>query len=367
MGLTFAKSVKVGALRFNFSGSGIGVSAGIPGLRIGIGPRGAYISGGAYGFRYRQSIPLKSTPKNRPAPSLSPSPIEVAPPAPEYKPHDPNIISTQTHDTQCVLELNDCNDQALLFMLNEQRRKSSKWPVAACVSAVLWFFFFTSSLPSYVSWIVFLFGCAFTYWVHLRDISAKTAVLFFDLDEKAAERFEKLCDEIRRISTVKKLQSIKATAQYLDTRYTGGAGQGVTLVAGSVTFGDMPGVSANVSIPQISSDTTTIAFCPDRILLFQKSRVGAVEYKNVILEVADTKFHEDGPVPGDATVIGHTWQYVNNNGTPDRRFKDNKQIPICMYSALHIGAKQGGLDVRFLASKESTFDNLPQRAADMVI
>jgi hypothetical protein len=61
MGLTFAKSVRFGAVRFNFSGSGIGMSVGIPGLRIGTGPRGAYISGGAGGFRYRRS--LSSTPR----------------------------------------------------------------------------------------------------------------------------------------------------------------------------------------------------------------------------------------------------------------------------------------------------------------
>ncbi len=367
MGLTFAKSVKVGALRFNFSGSGIGVSAGIPGLRIGIGPRGAYVGGGAHGFRYRQSIPLKAAIKKRSASALSPTPIDVDQPTPTYTFHNPNIISTQTHDTQCVLELNECSDQALLTMLNEQRQKSSTWPVAAFVSAALLLFFVASSLPSYVSWAVFCLGCAFTYWVHLRDVAAKTAVLFFDLDEKSAARFEKLCDEIRSISNVRKLQAIKATAQYLDTRYTGGAGQGVTLVAGSVTFGDMPGVSSNVAIPQISSDTTTIAFCPDRILLFQKSGVGAVEYKNIILEAADKNFNEDGTVPEDATVVGHTWQYVNNNGTPDRRFKDNKQIPICVYSALYVSTQQGGLDVRFLASKEGAFDNLPQRIAEMVV
>jgi len=46
MGVSFAKSVKFGAVRFNFSGSGIGISVGIPGLRIGTGPRGAYIGGG---------------------------------------------------------------------------------------------------------------------------------------------------------------------------------------------------------------------------------------------------------------------------------------------------------------------------------
>ena len=56
MGLSFSRSVKLGAVRFNFSGSGIGMSVGIPGLRIGTGLRGVYISGGVAGFRYRQSL-----------------------------------------------------------------------------------------------------------------------------------------------------------------------------------------------------------------------------------------------------------------------------------------------------------------------
>ncbi|QTW19993.1 DUF4236 domain-containing protein [Comamonas kerstersii] len=367
MGVTFAKSVKVGVLRFNFSGRGIGVSAGIPGLRVGIGPRGAYIGGGAYGFRYRQSLLLKSTPQKQYGNTASPS-VPMDTPAPEaYTPYDLNIIATQTHDDQCVLQLSDCTDQALLSMLNEQRNKSSTWPVAAFVFAIVWIGFVTSALPSFVSWIVFFLGCAFTYWVHIRDVAKKTAVLFFDLDDKAEARFENLCNEIRSFSSVSKLQAIKSTAQYLDTRYTGGAGQGVSLVAGSVTFGDMPGVSANVAIPQIASDTTTIAFCPDRVLLFQKSGVGAVEYKNLSLEVADTRFHEDGVVPRDATIVGNTWRFVNNNGTPDRRFKDNKEIPICRYSNLQVATRQGGLDVRFLASKSGAFDRLPERVAEMEI
>ena len=241
------------------------------------------------------------------------------------------------------------------------------WPIAAFVSVVVWIGFVASTLPSFVSWIVFFLGCAFTYWVHLSDVAKKTAVLFYDLDDKAEARFEKLCDEIRSLSSVSKLQAIKSTARYLDTRYTGGAGQGLSLVTGSVTFGDMPGVSANLEIPQISSDTTTIAFCPDRVLLFQKSGVGAVEYKNFSLEVADTRFHEDGVVPGDATIVGNTWRFVNNNGTPDRRFKDNKEIPICLYSNLQVATRQGGLDVRFLASKSGAFDNLPERVAAMEV
>lgn len=56
MSLSFSRSVRFGAVRFNFSGAGIGVSVGIPGLRVGIGARGAYVGGGIGGFRYRKSL-----------------------------------------------------------------------------------------------------------------------------------------------------------------------------------------------------------------------------------------------------------------------------------------------------------------------
>src|SRR4051812_14830559 len=56
MGLYFRKSVRVGPLRFNFSGAGIGVSAGIPGFRIGTGPRGHYVHAGMGGLYYRSSL-----------------------------------------------------------------------------------------------------------------------------------------------------------------------------------------------------------------------------------------------------------------------------------------------------------------------
>ncbi|TDE35441.1 hypothetical protein E1B25_17530 [Antarcticimicrobium sediminis] len=38
--------------------------------------------------------------------------------------------------------------------------------------------------------------------------------------------------------------------------------------------------------------------------------------------------------PSDATMVGQTWKYVNKNGSPDRRFKDNRQLPICLFQEM---------------------------------
>jgi len=56
MGFYFRKSVKFGPMRFNFSKSGIGVSAGVKGARVSVGPRGTYVHAGAGGFYYQQRV-----------------------------------------------------------------------------------------------------------------------------------------------------------------------------------------------------------------------------------------------------------------------------------------------------------------------
>ena len=63
MGFYIRKSFSFGPLRFNLSKSGLGISAGIKGLRFGTGPRGNYIHMGRGGFYYRQTLPSSSKPQ----------------------------------------------------------------------------------------------------------------------------------------------------------------------------------------------------------------------------------------------------------------------------------------------------------------
>ena len=79
----------------------------------------------------------------------------------------------------------------------------------------------------------------------------------------------------------------------------------------------------------------SLYFFPDRILIHDKSRFGAISYSNVQVQLDNTRFIESSGVPRDARIIGQTWQYVNQNGSPDKRFKNNRQIPIASYSSLH--------------------------------
>ncbi len=54
MAFYLRKSYGFGPLRLNLSKSGLGVSGGVTGARVGIGPKGTYVHGGRHGFYYRK-------------------------------------------------------------------------------------------------------------------------------------------------------------------------------------------------------------------------------------------------------------------------------------------------------------------------
>ncbi len=55
-------------------------------------------------------------------------------------------------------------------------------------------------------------------------------------------------------------------------------------------------------------------------------------------------------MPGDAKVVDRTWRFVNKTGGPDKRFKDNRELPIALYEEIELTSTTG-LHERFQASR----------------
>lgn len=355
MGLSFSKSVKFGAVRFNFSGSGIGMSVGIPGLRIGTGPRGAYISGGVAGFRYRQSLGGKQRPMQGSAVRqvrISEGPDAVAP-------IDPNIVASTDHETMNVLELQESTSDALLQSMNEQRHKTAWWPIALVVLGVLFLILLNlgATWPQGVHLGIFVAFAVLVLWVRWRDRMRKLTVLFYEPDTTTSQLYSELISGLRQASGAAKLKSVANTSKYGDTKYSAGATEGLRLAEASLSLGQAPGVVANVEVPILVAAKTTLAFYPDRVLAFQGGAVGGVSYQRLQAASIATRFIEHEAVPSDARVVDRTWQYVNKKGGPDKRFKNNRELPICAYNQFNLSTLDG-LDVRFIGSKEDGFNAL---------
>jgi len=73
----------------------------------------------------------------------------------------------------------------------------------------------------------------------------------------------------------------------------------------------------------------------------QRSQYGAVSYDSLRVSYSPTQFIEDQGVPQDAQIVDYTWRFVNKKGGPDRRFSNNRQLPIAQYGLIHIQSNTG--------------------------
>ncbi len=106
----------------------------------------------------------------------------------------------------------------------------------------------------------------------------------------------------------------------------------------------------NVSIPSLPAGRQRLYFLPERVLVWDAHGVGAISYEQVEVYVREQRFIEDGSVPSDTKIVDKTWKYVNKKGGPDRRFNNNRELPVALYEEILLKSSSG-LQELFQASK----------------
>ncbi len=336
MGFYIRKSLRVGPLRFNLSKSGVGVSAGIKGFRVGSGPRGNYVHMGRHGIYYRQTLlggssdrrssrsPQRRRPKSQPAldTTLGHEPLEEI-------------------DSGDVARMRDSSSEALLREFDSKRRRHRLAPVTGFAGILIIGLCLVGQLTPWITVPLIALLAAATVATYIRDQLIKTVVLFYDFDSQSESQFQALHDAMLELRRCSKSWHIEAEGDVIDWKRNAGASSIVRRRAITITTGSPPYVKTNIRVPHLPAGRETLYFFPDRLLVFTRQGVGAVSYSDLRIERDDSRFIEDGTVPRDAKIVDHTWRYVNKKGGPDRRFKDNRQLPIALYENVHLTSETG--------------------------
>ena len=331
MGFYIRKAISVGPFRFNLSKSGVGVSAGVKGLRFGTGPRGNYVHMGRGGLYYRKTLPSGSSERNQQShsPVLQQSHTEID--------HEPLKEIESAHITQMV----DSSSADLVAEMNEKRKKVRMWPFIAVIGAILTFAAFKNSDTPTLAVVIAVFTVALTIFAYVKDSLRKTTVLFFELEPEIEALYQKLHDSFGQLSASSSKWHVEAEGAVKDRKRNAGATSVIKRTSISLGIGNPPYVKTNVSVPSIPVGKQTLYFFPDKVLIFEANGVGAVSYSNLRVSIESTRFIEDGNVPRDAKVVDRTWKYVNKRGGPDKRFKDNRELPIALYEDLNFTSDTG--------------------------
>ena len=272
MGFYIRKSIRLGPVRFNLSKSGVGTSIGVKGFRVGSGPRGNYIHAGRGGFYYRASLP-NNTPSKAPA---SPAVINEPTPIIPLNTHDP----LEAIDSGDILQMVDASSAGLLDELNNKRKRIRYWPFVAVASVAGLFF----GNPEY-SPIILGIGALATLGMFYYDQLRKTVFMFYDFEPEREALFKSLHEAFQGMMSCNGAWHVDAQGAVRDKKYHAGATSLVKRNNIKLSIAQPPFVKTNIDVPVIPVGKQTLYFFPDRLLVFEKSAVGAVSYSDLAINI----------------------------------------------------------------------------------
>jgi hypothetical protein len=287
------KSVRVGPFRFNLSGSGVGVSVGISGLRIGMGPRETYIHAGRGGLYYRRTL---GSPNASPRQPRFDVPAGQAPGGAAT--HD-DLVDVESGD---VLAMQDSSAADLLAVLNGNQAKWRMWPWVAVgsIGAVVYLASAGAQASSGMIASLAVAGATLTPIAAMWDRRRRLTVLLYEL-EPDLKQFTRVFTRLSmtyvppsRLGTWRpRAVSAIASATPVPTCWSAGRASGLPSEP-------PPIIKTNISVPVIPAGKQMLCFFPERLLVFERSAVGAVSYADLQLDAVTGRFIEDGEVPADS-------------------------------------------------------------------
>lgn len=320
MSFYLRKSLRAGPFRLNLSKSGIGVSAGVPGFRVGTGPRGNYIHAGRHGIYYRSSLGKRG---------LSSVESSLAEPSCFETPPSEALLDDRIGPTT---GLGSSAPSELIEQLNAAESARAIAPVVAIAGGAI-----TVYLLSGVRIAGIIFGVGIiigSWWLHQGDLARRTVPVFYDVNDGPAARYQKLSDHFDRVRRSERVWRILSEGKVKTTqefKVNAGAGSLVERVPAVLSTGGPRALVTNIAVPSVETKAGSVYVLPDRVLLKNGKRFSQVDYAGIHVATSLTRFIESGYPPGDSKHVGTTWKYVNVKGGPDRRFKNNRQIPILQF------------------------------------
>lgn len=327
MGLRYRKSINFGGgFRVNLSKSGIGYSCGTKGYRITKKVRG--------GTRTTYSVPgtgllwVDEGGKNKNRSGQ----VRVGQNAASILDAMNGNVVYQATDANVSQFVTD-NFQEFVAAIKRyvSIRKLLKW---GCILSLI----FSVGIP--VLGVVFFIS----FVGYIIFASTKKVSLEYDCDEYGNRRIQMLDQAMNLLMNNRMVWQVKTIQRNSSVKTNAGASRSVDRKVVRFQKKKPYFLKTDATCYHIKLISDDVFILPDRLIVKGKKGLGVVEYEELDIGVGSVNFIEDTAPPEDAAVIGYTWQYVNKNDSPDKRYKNNRQLPRCNYGSIAFKSATG-LDV----------------------
>jgi hypothetical protein len=370
MGWRFRHSFKIiPGVKLNLSKSGLSVSIGGAPVTLNVGPRGVYgtASVPGTGISFRQhlsnapsashapaSIPQNLSPSDllpAPMPSPEPSSVPIAIPAPPVT--TAPIEEVHSASTE-LLTSGSLQDLKKLIQTAYEERRDIESQLATARRED------TEASAKYLSWkngflLKRLFKKPFAKRkADSETASAKVAELgeqlllttiatHIEIGKEQAEPFFRMRDDFASLTECAAIWDIKAHQATDQFRERTTATMRISRAPARLSLASCDLIQWEEKVPHLQNAKGGELFLYPGFILYRaaQSAFSVIDYHDVKEKAEVIKFYEEQGVPTDAKVIGQTWAKANKDGSPDKRFVNNRQIPIVAYGHMTLKSNSG--------------------------
>lgn len=238
-----------------------------------------------------------------------------------------------------VLQMQDASLENIVAQINA--KPWTLWPFIAFPGALLLVYLEGQHVGGNTLWVLAALLAVCTLFAAFKDKVRKTVVLMYELEGGAADAFAMLCASFDKLAKSLRIWNIDAQGSQSDWKKRAGATAILKRSPIKLSYGLPPTVRTNISVPRIQGGKQDVYFFPDVVLVINSGKAGAFAYRELHVEWSAIGIVQEGSVPRDSTVVRQTWQYVNKEGGPDKRFKNNRQLPVVAYQVMSLEGPAG--------------------------
>jgi Protein of unknown function (DUF4236) len=369
MGFRFQRRLKLfPGVRLNFSRGGISTTIGVRGASVTLGGTGAYVNLGIPGtglsFRQRITPSAGGQPGTPPRPSnsgLGEQPLpSLEPPQPAPAPEAyPGALVAGAIRSAPVSTLTSVGLDELKKLINEAALRRVE--LTATVSAdarvlqkaerrlrhARWFIvrlFTIKALPRLAERVVAAEG---TLTDTRQKLAGCSVEIEFAFDQTTLNTFAALVRGFQSMAGCQRIWDITAsiaTNRFIE-RTT--AQHRITRKPVRLDISRSEIIDTNYkALYFTNANGNDIYIYPGFVMMQSPSKDFAlIDVRELQVKFSLSNFIEEEGVPTDAEVIGQTWQKANKDGSRDRRFAGNYQIPVVKYAEIELRSSTGLYEV----------------------
>lgn len=197
---------------------------------------------------------------------------------------------------------------------------------------------------------------------YLSDLESQLKNSFVNIDVHFDKSFEKkynsLLNSYKALLTSEVIWDITSSVQQ-DMKATRSAASAVvTRTPVKFKFGNINIIKSTYSAFHFENKNGGDLYIYPAFIIIttNKNQFALIDIKDFQTTFSQQRFLEKGKIPSDTKVIDKTWAKVNKNGTPDKRFVGNYEIPIVRYGELEIKSNSGLNEMYAFSSFERAED-----------